>query len=984
MELVDFFPKYPNIRKSEDRLFDLYPNEEFRDVIISKKEFADLKLPRVEKVPDKPGEYFNHQKIISRFLASTTPYDQLLLVHEMGTGKTCTAIACIENVKKDFEGALVFARGEGLLKNFVDELLFKCTDGRYVPKNFKTLTGNQKTRRVGKSVGEYYTFFTFEKFAKLVKGMSDSQIKRKFSNHIIVIDEIHNIRKKDDKTEEQLDIYNQFHRFLHVVENCKIILMSGTPMKDHPSEIADVMNLILPLNDQFEPSTFVQEYFDGTSFKPGKAGEFIEKVSGRVSFLKAMTSSVKKTFVGERMGRLKHFKVWPIVMSKFQSRVYSEAYGRDKREKTISTYSRQAGLFAFPDRSYGTEGYDKYVTRKSVVSMKGTKKTVYALSPELSRAIDKNIEKLREFSCKYADLLENILTNPKQKTFIYCEFVEGGGAILLSLILKHFGYARAFGHETTKALRYAIVTNKTTSARETRKIIDKYNARDNKDGEYISVIIGSRVIAEGYTLKSVSKEVILLPHWNFSETAQAIARGWRVGSHEYSPEITELKIYQVVALTETTPSIDLEMYELSEKKDTQIKEIEYLFKKSAFDCWLNKDRNTKLGDDWSRECDYKRCDYKCIGQPSGDTDVSTYNLYYSRQALMTDHLTSFFKTNYSVTLSDLTAKFPEYTPFEIMKTIRSLVENDVTVIDKYNIPQYIRMDGITVFLSPDPARTSDYLTSFYSRDLIVDTNIDYGDIVAKKMKEDAPNKVKNVFKYPGYVNVIIPALDSDIQLLLLRGCIEAEDKNLEKNVSSRKAVLAYFRGSYKMEEDKWVITSTNPYLILKKGTDEWKPLSKSAIVSDRNAESRSVRSPIGYYGLYNPTLENMFCLRETQDAKRKDLRKVKVGKRCVNFSKRELTDIIARRIKKPVPPGFLGDISKERLKDKASKMNVSVQEDFHGTKDNLKRVVFWGGQSMNTICDNIREWMEENGLVEEDLNCGLQHKRRARSVTFEL
>lgn len=989
MELTDFYPKYPNIHKNENQLFNLYPSEEFRDVIVSKKEFVDLKLPRVEQVPEKPGEYFNHQKIISRFLASETPYDQLLLAHEMGTGKTCTAIACIENIRYDksgsFKGALVFARGEGLLKNFIDELLFKCTDGRYIPENFNTLTDMTKERRKGKIIGEYYTLATFEKFAKFLRrDMTDSQIKQKYSNHIIVIDEVHNIRLKDDKTEEQLDIYTQFHRFLHLVENCKIILMSGTPIKDHPSEIANLMNLILPINDQFNPDTFVKEYFendgDGSTFKTGKAKEFIQKISGRVSFLRAMTSKVRKTFMGDRMGKLKHFKVWPTVMSKFQSDVYSEAYQRDKQNKTISTYSRQSSLFVFPDGTYGTEGSSKYIN--TFTRIKGPKRTSYALAPELTKEINKDINRLRKFSCKYADLLENILTNPKQKTFIYCEFVDGSGAILLSLILKHFGYTQAFGNETTKALRYAIVTNKTSSPREIRKIIDKYNTPANKDGEIISVIIGSKVIAEGYTLKSISNEVILTPHWNYSETAQAIARGWRVGSHVLSPEIDELKIYQAVSLTDTgtTPSIDLEMYELSEKKDMQIKEIEYAIKRSSFDCWLNKDRNMISGYDGMRECDYKQCNYKCIGQPLPDVDISTYNLYYPLQAQLTEHLTRFFKTNYSITLPELLNKFPEYTLFEIMKTLRRLVEKDMTVVDKYNIPQYIRMDRTTLFLSPDPARRSDYLTSFYSRNLIVDTNIDYGDIVADKMREDAPNKVKNIFKYPEYVNVIIPALEQSIQLALLQGCIQSLDKNLEKNLLSRKAVLAYFKGSYKEEGNRWVITLTNPYLCLKKGEDIWKECTKQDINVKQDAPPRMLQSPIGYYGMYNPRLENMFCLRKGQNTTGKDLRKVNVGKRCVNFSKKELTDIIARRIKKPAPREFYQNITRGALEDIARKTNVTVPEDFEGTDDDLRRVIFWGKQLMSKICDNIREWMEEHNLVEEDLNCGQQQKRRERAL----
>lgn len=998
MDLSEFFPKYPNIHKdTDDQMFNLYPNEDFRDVIVSKKEFRDLKLPNVEQVPENPGEYFNHQKIISRFLASATPYDQLLLAHEMGTGKTCTAIACIEKVRHDseksFKGALVFARGDGLLKNFVDELLFKCTDGRYIPENYQSLSDMKRARRVGKLVGEYYTLATFEKFAKQLRGLDDARVKSKYSNHIIVIDEVHNIRLKGDKTEEQLDIYNQFHRFLHLVDNCKVILMSGTPIKDNTSEIANVMNLILPLTNQFDPDTFVQEYFDkdgdGSSFKPEKTREFIQKISGRVSFLKSMTSDVKKVFMGERMGNLKHFKVWPTKMSRFQSDVYSDAYARDKKDKTISSYSRQASLFVFPDGTYGTEGSEKYISRRTVTSLKGTKKTTYVLSKELSQEIGRDVNRLRRFSCKYADLIENILTT-NAKTFIYCEFVDGSGAILLGLILQHFGYSPFTGKETTKALRYAIVTNKTSSPREIKKTIDRYNMPANRDGEIVSVIIGSKVIAEGYTLKSVSREVILTPHWNYSETAQAIARGWRVGSHSQSPNIKELKIYQTVSFPDTdTPSKDLEMYELSEKKDMQIKEVEYAIKRSAFDCWLNKDRNMIPGYDGMRECDYRQCDYKCVGQPPADVDVTTYNLYYSLQVQLIEHLTNFFKENYSITLPELMKKFPEYTMFEVVKTLRELVEKDITAIDRYHMPQYIRMDKTTVFLSPDPSRFPDYLTSFYSRNLIVDTNIEYDDIVAEKMREDAPNKVKNIFKYPEYVNTIIPSLEQSVQLVLLQGCIEAEDKKSSKNLGARAAVLAYFRGSYREDSDRWVLTTTNPQLCLIKGANEWQDCIKIPVrqqqkspgeEEDEDEISRLFASPIGYYGMYNPRLDNVFCLREVQSGI-KDLRKVKVGKRCVNFSKQKLTDIIARRIKKPPPEEFFQDMPRSALEAIAANMgSVTIPEDFEGSDDDLRRVIFWGRQLMEKTCANIREWMADNNLVQENLNCGQQKKRRIIAV----
>ena len=50
-------------------------------------------------------------------------------------------------------------------------------------------------------------------------------------------------------------------------------------------------------------------------------------------------------------------------------------------------------------------------------------------------------------------------------------------------------------------------------------------------GEYIKVIIGSEKMSEGITLKNIQNIHILSPGWNFSEIDQAIARGYRLFSH---------------------------------------------------------------------------------------------------------------------------------------------------------------------------------------------------------------------------------------------------------------------------------------------------------------------------------------------------------------------------------------------------------------------------------------------------------------------
>ncbi len=92
-DITDFIPKYPNIDNYEDEDMDfLNPyGESFYTSIYKKKEFYENKLENYEEKPSRPGQFLKHQKTIANFFSSRTPYDQLLLLHEMGTGK-CLAL----------------------------------------------------------------------------------------------------------------------------------------------------------------------------------------------------------------------------------------------------------------------------------------------------------------------------------------------------------------------------------------------------------------------------------------------------------------------------------------------------------------------------------------------------------------------------------------------------------------------------------------------------------------------------------------------------------------------------------------------------------------------------------------------------------------------------------------------------------------------------------------------------------------------------
>ena len=309
--ITRFLPQYPHITQYPYNLFNPYDGD-FYNAIYKKKEFYDLRLGKTEEFPDQAGILMNHQKIIARYLSTHTPYPGILLFHEMGTGKTCSSVAAIEQIRSEgkYKGAIYIA-SKVLSDNFLKELLYTCTDGRYIPEIPEKATALQKKLKLKKAVADYYKIGgdnTYIKFAKKVRRLKDQVLRKLFNNHVIVIDEVHNladITTKEKKKGKNPQVYKSIHRFLHTVQGCKVILLSGTPMRNSVTEMASVMNLILPMEDQLPVgSKFIEKYFTTKSedldllTKQGKK-RLQDAFKGRVSYLRAMTSDIKKVYKGK-------------------------------------------------------------------------------------------------------------------------------------------------------------------------------------------------------------------------------------------------------------------------------------------------------------------------------------------------------------------------------------------------------------------------------------------------------------------------------------------------------------------------------------------------------------------------------------------------------------------------------------------------------------------------------------------------------------
>ena len=192
-DITEFLPKYPNIVQTQHKLLNPY-EDDFYESIYNKKEFYDERLEPQDDISSEPGNLLKHQKIIARFFSSYTPYNELLLLHAMGTGKSCSAVGAVEYIKEygGFRGALYLAKGDALINNFRSELIFKCTAGQYIPEDYDNLTQLEKVHRRKKATQDFYQFNTFETFAKQINGRSDDILQKKYDNFIIVIDEVHN------------------------------------------------------------------------------------------------------------------------------------------------------------------------------------------------------------------------------------------------------------------------------------------------------------------------------------------------------------------------------------------------------------------------------------------------------------------------------------------------------------------------------------------------------------------------------------------------------------------------------------------------------------------------------------------------------------------------------------------------------------------------------------------------------------------------
>jgi superfamily II DNA or RNA helicase len=671
-DISDFLPLYPDIG-----------DEDFNTGIKSKNEFKTPSIEKTEEFPSKKGDLFAHQVLISRLMSSHTPYEGVLLMHEMGTGKTCSASAIIQQVRSEKNGIdnfIYVAKNKSLLDNFDDEFRGKCTIDDYT--SFKNLSqiGIRK--------------LTYDGFVKAYAAKSPV-------NCVIVIDEIHNIRGKSNSYTES-GTYNSFYKILNSVVNAKIILLSGTPIVDKPSEIASVMNLILPedkklpVGSEFD-NKFITENGDITN-----KDELIDAFSGRISYIKAMESDVRKVFIGNKPENFKHFELDSSVMSEEQTAGYKKAIQQDREGKSPAFSNSLQASDIVVNGEYGV--------KLKTVQLKGSTQ-------------EELLKDLEKYSSKYAASVRTIIKARREgkNVFVFNKHVDGGGLKMFASILTKFGFSEvtkegikridkeaprfvlltgAGGVDTTNLQRIGGKSAKGWGS-DLGIAVKRFNKPDNINGKMIGVVLASEAISEGYSFNNVQVIDIHSPWFNFQKIAQVISRGIRAGSHR---GITEQKnkdgdegnIDVEIHLRVSTPlsptgdkfpeGVDIYAYKTAETKDIIVKKIERVIKEYSIDSYLARKRNYRdktLNN--TRDCDYMKCKYKSFGelgkQDKVNIDYSTDELYYEKenQEIIASIIGMFDEDVYSMSLSDIVKNYGKKVSRPLVNTLIYMVNDDIPI-----------------------------------------------------------------------------------------------------------------------------------------------------------------------------------------------------------------------------------------------------------------------------------------------------------------
>ena len=509
-----------------------------------------------------------------------------------------------------------------------------------------------------------------------------------FSERMLVVDEVHNIRSLGDSAPTKL-VSDAFQTLLKFVRHMKLLFLSGTPMYNDPTEILFIVNL-LNINDGQSALKKKEVFNKKGDFVEGGAQKLLFKSNGYISYIrgenpyqfpykifpndynsdKSLKKMIypRKQFNGLSISKpIQHLDLYVTRLSASQQKAYEQIL----REKIDKLSSKESERFS------STESF-KYTILQDplnaltfclnddnggVYTGKDAFNEIVVFSEDKYSYIDDSkrvfrYEMIGDYSSKIKSILDAI-QDSEGIILIYSQYLDAG-LLPIALALEEMGYKRNSSSKNKSLLNipaqeivgsYAMITGDVRFSKSNKEELQLLNHSDNIDGDLCKVVLISQAGSEGLDFKNLRQLHVLEPWYNLNRIDQIIGRAIRHCSHkELKLKKRNCQIFlHASSIEEDIECVDMMMYRLSEEKSKKIGKVQKLLKSISADCLLNHGQqnfanleeelritlsnNQKIkfqvkDKNYSSICDYDICEYTCHSKIDSANEVNNYSYDY--------------------------------------------------------------------------------------------------------------------------------------------------------------------------------------------------------------------------------------------------------------------------------------------------------------------------------------------------------------------
>lgn len=675
-------------------------------------------------------------------------------------------------------------------------------------------------------------------------------------------------------------IWEHLYKLFNSISGSWVIGMTATPMVNTADDIVGCLGLLLPskcpkdLNpmkiDRASANAFfptvdyetlitmtnkeARPYFRGyvplsLDLLTVEIEDFEPYLRGRILYTRELDTGVDVQYMGERLvldedenSEQYHQIVYPSVMSDYQEDLFYEAFAIDNpteeerkqgKKMSLNYNSRNAVNFVYkgPGAKWGVKKAKKKEGEKSKMERVDIKKFI------------KTREDIAIYSCKTASILDSTdeLGPDDGNVLIITSSVHGSGIESITQALEIVGY-KAFEERKNvfeevkdnlsycqvhternknrkaripKAKRYAVLSG---DIDDFKVILNTMNAYENRHGDYIKIIIVSKVAQVGVNIKNISHIHVFDPPWNQRSLYQGISRAVRADSHidlVKKGERFKVKVYQHVAVTKDgEQTIDGSLYAKIEEKDIPVRRMMRFIKRCNMSCIVNKERNMDVGEDGSPDCDYEKCDFECfdesVYEKIKEFDYSTYNISFSTERIeeITRYVIDLFGTFSRLTLDEMIDKILKVKEYDaeqlrtwILFSLEILINDKVRIINRFGFHVYIIEDNGTFYVDKTSNGQPNALNSWYSENMVMNDVIqlqNISDTIAKESLDAYTQELKSQKSQEG-VSQLLYGYPISIQAHILESSI-LNKVNDQETKTDRYVIHHYRTKAFGMHE----------------------------------------------------------------------------------------------------------------------------------------------------------------------------------------